>query len=47
MERYGRWSRLLNLSDDMEVAAGRMLSNPMPWGDGAALQKRLDQPPLP
>ncbi len=31
----------------MEVAAGRMLSNPMPWGDGAALQKRLDQPPLP
>ncbi|KZR61555.1 hypothetical protein [Prochlorococcus sp. MIT 1306] len=47
VERYGRRSRLLNLSDHMEVAAGRMLSNPMPWGDDAALQKRLDQPPLP
>ncbi len=46
MERYGRQSRLLNLSDHMEVAAGRMLRNPMPWGDGAALQKRLDKPPL-
>ncbi|KZR74349.1 hypothetical protein [Prochlorococcus sp. MIT 1323] len=31
VERYGRRSRLLNLSDHMEVAAGRMLSNPMPW----------------
>ena len=32
-ERYGPRARLLNLSDQMEVAMGRIPSDPVPWCD--------------
>ena len=46
-ERYGPRARLLNLSDQMEVAMGRIPSDPVPWGDADDLEKRLAVPPLP
>ncbi len=46
-ERYGPRARLLNLSDRMEVAMGRIPSDPVPWGDADDLEKRLAAPPLP
>ena len=46
-ERYGPRARLLNLSDQMEVAMGRIPSDPVPWGDADDLEKRLAAPPLP
>ena len=45
-ERYGPRSRLLNLSDRMEVEAGRILESPSLWGDGDLLEKRLESSPL-
>ena len=47
MERYGPRARLLNLSDRMEDAMGRIPSDPVPWGDADDLEKRLAVPPLP
>ena len=47
VERYGTRARLLNLSDRMEVAMGRIPSDPVPWGDADDLEKRLAVPPLP
>ena len=47
VERYGPRARLLNLSDRMEVAMGRIPSDPLPWGDADDLEKRLAVPPLP
>ena len=47
VERYGPRARLLNLSDRMEVAMGRIPSDPVPWGDADDLEKRLAAPPLP
>ncbi|WP_206749651.1 hypothetical protein [Synechococcus sp. UW86] len=47
VERYGPRARLLNLSDRMEVAMGRIPSDPLPWGDADDLEKRLGVPPLP
>ena len=47
VERYGPGARLLNLSDRMEVAMGRIPSDPVPWGDADDLEKRLAAPPLP
>ena len=47
VERYGPRARLLNLSDRMEVAMGRIPSDPVPWGDADDLEKRLAVPPLP
>ena len=47
VERFGPRPRLLNLSDRMEQAAGRLQSPPTPWGDEGALIQRLQQHPLP
>ena len=47
VERYGPRAHLLNLSDRMEVAMGRIPSDPVPWGDADDLEKRLAAPPLP
>ena len=47
VERYSPRARLLNLSDRMEVAMGRIPSDPVPWGDADDLEKRLVVPPLP
>ena len=47
VERYGPRARLLNLRDRMEVAMGRIPSDPVPWGDADDLEKRLAVPPLP
>ena len=46
-ERYGPRGRLLNISDQMEVAMGQIPSDPVPWGDADDLEKRLAAPPLP
>ena len=46
-ERYSPRARLLNLSDRMEVAMGRIPANPVPWGDGDDLEQRLATAPLP
>ena len=40
-ERYSPRARLLNLSDRMEVAMGRIPANPVPWGDGDDMEQRL------
>lgn len=45
--RYSRRARLLNLSDRMEVAAGRMSPSSFPWRDGDALQRALIRRPAP
>lgn len=45
--RYSRRARLLNLSDRMEVAAGRMSPPSVPWRDGDALQRALIRRPAP
>ena len=47
VERYGPRARLLSLSDRMEVAMGRIPSDPLPWGDADDLEQRLAAPPLP
>ena len=46
-ERYSPRARLLNLSDQMELAMGRIPSDPWPWGDSDALERRLFTPPTP
>ena len=46
-ERYSPRARLLNLSDRMEVAMGRIPANPVPWGDGDDLEQRLATAPFP
>ena len=46
-DRFSPRPRLLNLSDRMELAAGRIPQQPAPWGDADALEKRLGQSPLP
>ena len=40
-ERYSPRARLLNLSDRMEVAMGRIPSPPVPWGGKGDLKQRL------
>ena len=40
-DRYSRRTRLFNLSDQMEVAAGRMVQPSVPWGDEDALSLAL------
>ena len=45
--RYSRRARLLNLSDRMEVAAGRMSPSSFPWRDGDARQRALIRRPAP
>ena len=40
-DRYSRRARLFNLSDRMEVAAGRMFQPSVPWGDEDALSIAL------
>jgi len=42
-ERYSPRSRLLNLSDRMEVAMGRIPSPSSPWEGKAALRQRLQR----
>ena len=46
-ERYSPRARLLNLSDRMELAMGRIPADPVPWGDRDELKLRLATPPLP
>ena len=46
-ERYSPRARLLNLSDRMELAMGRIPPDSDPWGDGDDLAQRLNRPPLP
>ena len=33
VERYGQWARLLNITDRIEVAMGRIPSDSILWGD--------------
>ena len=47
VERCGPRTRLLNLSDRMEVAMGRIPSDPVPSGNADDLEKHLAVPPLP
>jgi hypothetical protein len=47
IERYSPRARLLNLSDQMELAMGRITAPAFPWRDLDALQQRLLQRPLP
>ena len=46
-ERYSPRARLLNLSDQMELAMGRITAPAVPWMDRDALFQRLSQRPLP
>ena len=49
-ERFSPRPRLMNLSDRMELAAGRLLADPSPWENGDVLTRRLERPssdPLP
>ena len=46
-ERYAPRPHLFNLSDRMELAAGRLSEPGSPWGGAGELQSRLHQPPLP
>jgi len=46
-ERYAPRPHLFNLSDRMELAAGRLSAPGIPWGGAGELQNRLQQPPLP
>ena len=46
-ERYAVRPRLLDLSDRMELAMGRINPPVRPWGDHRALAARLETPPLP
>ena len=46
-ERYSPRARLLNLSDQMELAMGRINAPELPWGDRDELRERLLRPPLP
>ena len=46
-ERYSPRARLLNLSDRMELAMGRIEPPTAAWGDRAALRRRLQQSPRP
>jgi len=46
-ERYSPRARLLNLSDQMELAMGRITAPELPWGDRDELRERLLRPPLP
>ena len=41
-ERFSPRPRLLNLSDQMELAAGRLIAPAQPWGNRAALVQRLE-----
>ena len=45
-DRFSPRPRLMNLSDQMELAAGRIPPDPSPWGDGDALRQRLAQVPF-
>ena len=47
IERYSPRARLLNLSDQMELAMGRITAPAVPWKDRDALYQRLSQRPLP
>ena len=47
MERYSPRARLLNLSDRMELAMGRIDPPSALWGDRDELAQRLDSPPIP
>ena len=46
-ERYSPRARLLNLSDQMELAMGRINAPELPWGDRDELRERLLRSPLP
>ena len=46
-ERYAPTPHLFNLSDRMELAAGRLSVPGSPWGGAGELQNRLQHPPLP
>jgi len=46
-ERYSPRARLLNLSDQMEVAMGRVAPPEDAWGDRHQLRRRLESIPLP
>ena len=46
-ERFSPRSRLLNLSDRMELSMGRISPPAFPWMDHDALRKRLQTPPRP
>ena len=46
-ERYAARPRLLDLSDRMEQAMGRIAPPLQSWGDDRALTARLQTPPLP
>ena len=41
-ERFSPRPRLLNLSDQMELAAGRLTATAQPWANRAALVQRLE-----
>ena len=47
VERCGPRTRLLNLSDRMEVAMGWIPSDPVPWGDADDLERRLAASSMP
>ena len=47
IERYSPRARLLNLSDQMELAMGRIKAPAAPWKDRDALFQRLSQRPIP
>ena len=46
-ERYSPRARLFNLSDQMELAMGRITAPELPWGDRDELQECLLRSPLP
>ena len=46
-ERYSPRANLLNISDRMEVAMGRIPLPSSPWGGEAALKQRLEEKDLP
>ncbi|QNJ21564.1 putative conserved membrane protein [Synechococcus sp. MIT S9220] len=46
-ERYSSRPRLLHLSDQVQLASGRIANHPTPWGGPHDLNRRLQQLPLP
>lgn len=46
-ERYSPRPRLLQFSDQVQLASGRIAVDPAPWGGPYDLNRRLQQRPLP
>jgi len=46
-ERYSPRPRLLQFSDQVQMASGRITFHPFPWGGPYELHQRLQQRPLP